>query len=121
MAYQNGYVQLQTRIAIKAERLHNETFTYEQQKKLLMTTVGKLIFNEILPDSFPYINEPTRTNLEVKTPEKYFVKQGVNVREEIAKRELIPPFKKGILGEIIAEVFKRFKISETSRDRKSAV
>ena len=27
---------------------------------LLLTTVGKVIFNEILPESFPYINEPTR-------------------------------------------------------------
>src|SRR5690625_2262376 len=115
MAYQNGYVQLQTRIAIKAERLHNETFTYEQQKKLLMTTVGKLIFNEILPDSFPYINEPTQSNLEIETPERYFLASGTDVKDDIQKQELIPPFKKGILGDIIAEVFKRFKITETSK------
>ena len=55
--------------------LNNETFT-EQQNIILLTTVGKLIFNEILPKSFPYINEPTGYNLEVKTPEKYFVENG---------------------------------------------
>ena len=38
----------------------------------LLTTVGKVIFNEILPESFPYINEPTDFNLEQVTPEKYF-------------------------------------------------
>src|SRR5699024_6015471 len=54
-------------------------------------------------------------NLEEKIPDKYFLDKGTNVKEEIAKREVIPPFKKGILGDIIAEVFKRYKISETSK------
>ena len=42
----------------------------------LITTVGKLIFNEILPESFPYINEPTNAKLEEETPEEYFVEKG---------------------------------------------
>src|SRR5699024_676110 len=115
MAYQNGYVHLHTRVAVAAGSLDNETFTEEQNKQLLITTVGKLIFNEILPKSFPYINEPTRSNLDIETPSKYFIEKGADVRKEIASRELIDPFKKGILGDIIAEVFKRFKISETSK------
>jgi len=115
MAYENGYVHLHTRIGVHARGLKNETFTEEQNNKLLVTTVGKIIFNEILPESFPYINEPTRENLETSTPDKYFIDQGVNATEEIASREIIEPFKKGILGDIIAEVFKRFKISETSK------
>ncbi|GFZ79809.1 DNA-directed RNA polymerase subunit beta' [Compostibacillus humi] len=115
IAYQNGYVHLHTRIALPARSLNNKTFTEEQQDKLLLTTVGKLIFNEILPDSFPYINEPSRVNLEVRTPDKYFLEKGTNVKEEIKNRELVKPFKKGFLGDIIAEVFKRFKITETSR------
>ncbi|PAQ15156.1 DNA-directed RNA polymerase subunit beta' [Bacillaceae bacterium SAOS 7] len=114
-AYQNGYVHLHTRVAIATSSLSNQTFTDEQRKMLLITTVGKLIFNEILPDSFPYINEPTGTNLEVKTPEKYFVHPTVNVKEHIQKQEQIAPFKKKILGNIIAEVFKKFKITETSK------
>ncbi|MBO8157459.1 MAG: DNA-directed RNA polymerase subunit beta' [Bacillaceae bacterium] len=115
IAYQNGYVHLHTRIAVDAGSLNNETFTEEQNNMLLLTTVGKLIFNEMLPNSFPYINEPTAENLEHKTPEKYFVPKDTNVKEELEKRELISPFKKGILGDIIAEVFKRFKITETSK------
>ncbi|MCL6617199.1 MAG: DNA-directed RNA polymerase subunit beta', partial [Anoxybacillus ayderensis] len=54
LAYHNGYVHLHTRIAVHAGSLKNETFTEEQNNKLLVTTVGKLIFNEILPKSFPY-------------------------------------------------------------------
>ncbi|WP_027410229.1 DNA-directed RNA polymerase subunit beta' [Anoxybacteroides tepidamans] len=115
LAYHNGYVHLHTRIAIHAGSLQNETFTEEQNNKLLLTTVGKLIFNEILPKSFPYINEPTQENIEERTPDKYFLDKGVNVKEEISKRPLVPPFKKKILGNIIAEVFKRFKITETSK------
>ncbi|WP_061811080.1 DNA-directed RNA polymerase subunit beta' [Rossellomorea vietnamensis] len=115
LAYQNGYVHLHTRIAIHASTINNKTFTEKQNKQLLLTTVGKVIFNEILPDTFPFINEPTRTNLEVATPENYFVDPSTNVKEVFQSRELINPFKKGFLGNIIAEVFKKFAITETSR------
>ncbi|NBJ70556.1 MULTISPECIES: DNA-directed RNA polymerase subunit beta' [Clostridia] len=115
MAYQNGYVHLHTRVAVHASGLNNKTFTEKQKSQLLITTVGKLIFNEILSDSFPYINEPTKENLEHRTPEKYFVEKGTNIPELIKSLDLVKPFKKGFLGDIIAEVFKRFKISETSK------
>ncbi|KEF36473.1 DNA-directed RNA polymerase subunit beta' [Schinkia azotoformans MEV2011] len=115
IAYYNGYVHLHTRVAVAAGSLSNSTFTAEQNGMLLLTTVGKLIFNEILPKSFPYINEPTKENLEVKTPEIYFVPVGTNIKEEIESRDLVSPFKKKYLGNIIAEVFKRFHITETSK------
>lgn len=115
LAYQNGYVHLHTRVAVHAGSLNNETFTEEQNKKLLLTTVGKLIFNEILPSSFPYINEPTKSNLEVETPARYFVEPGTDVKQVISEMEVVDPFKKKILGNIIAEVFKKFKITETSK------
>ncbi|QBP39774.1 DNA-directed RNA polymerase subunit beta' [Paenisporosarcina antarctica] len=115
IAYQNGNAHLHTRIGILAGSLNNQTFTAEQNKMLLLTTVGKVIFNEILPESFPYINEPTDFNLQVETPSKYFVPTTTNVREHIAGMELVSPFKKPILGNIIAEVFKRFHITETSK------
>ncbi|CAH2464547.1 DNA-directed RNA polymerase subunit beta' [Bacillus sp. S4] len=115
LAYQNGYVHLHTRVAVAASSVNNVTFTEEQKSKLLLTTVGKLIFNEILPESFPYINEPTNSNLEKETPAEYFVEKGANIKEIIASREEVAPFSKKILGNIIAEVFKRFQITETSR------
>ncbi|EEL89996.1 DNA-directed RNA polymerase subunit beta' [Bacillus cereus] len=115
LAYQNGYVHLHTRVAVAASSVNNVTFTEEQKSMLLLTTVGKLIFNEILPESFPYINEPTNSNLEKETPAEYFVEKGANIKEIIASREEVAPFSKKILGNIIAEVFKRFKITETSR------
>ena len=74
---------MHTRVAVHAGSLGNETFTEEQNNKLLITTVGKLIFNEILPKSFPYINEPTRQNLEVETPANYFVEKGEDIKAKI--------------------------------------
>lgn len=115
LAYQNGYVHLHSRIAVFAGSIPNERFTDEQRNQLLITTVGKLIFNTILPKSFPYINEPTKFNLEIETPAKYFVDTTTDVRAHIAAQELIDPFKKKILGNIIAEVFKKFHITETSK------
>jgi len=83
IAYDTGNVHLHTRIAIKAGSLNNPTFTEEQNNMFLLTTVGKVIFNEILPESFPYINEPTDFNLEQVTPEKYFV--NLTIDEETLK------------------------------------
>lgn len=72
-AYANGYVHLHTRIGVHANSFNNPTFTDEQNSKILATSVGKIIFNEIIPDSFAYINEPSQANLERTTPDKYFV------------------------------------------------
>ena len=114
LAYNNGYVHLHSRIAIPASSLPHKPFTDWQKERMMVTTVGKLLFNEIMPNEFPYLNEPTMENLEVATPDKYFLEPGANIKEEIAKREIVSPFKKKNLGQIIAEVFKRFHITETS-------
>ncbi|MFD1929741.1 DNA-directed RNA polymerase subunit beta' [Sporosarcina siberiensis] len=115
IAYHNGHVHLHSRIAVQASSINNPNFTEEQNRMLLLTTVGKLIFNEILPDSFPYINEPTDFNLQVETPAKYFISGTVDPKKHILEAELVPPFKKQILQNIIAEIFKIFHITETSR------
>ena len=117
-AYQNGYVHLHTRIGVHAGSFHNPTFTEEQNSKILTTTVGKVIFNEIIPDSFAYINEPSQINLEDKTPDKYFVSASElgegGLKAYFEEQELVDPFNKKFLGNIIAEVFNRFSITDTS-------
>ncbi|WP_147804604.1 DNA-directed RNA polymerase subunit beta' [Alkalicoccus halolimnae] len=113
-AYQNGYVHLHTRIALPVKSIDKDNFREEYEDHLILTSVGKVIFNEILPKSFPYVNEPTSDNLEIETPQKFFVPGETDIKKEFENRELVAPFKKGFLGDIIAEVFKKFKISETS-------
>ncbi len=117
-AYANGYVHLHTRIGVHANSFNNPTFTDEQNSKILATSVGKIIFNEIIPDSFAYINEPSQANLERTTPDKYFVDSTQlgegGLKEYFDNTELIEPFNKKFLGNIIAEVFNRFSITDTS-------
>lgn len=117
-AYANGFVHLHTRIGVHASSFNNPTFTEEQNKKILATSVGKIIFNEIIPDSFAYINEPTQENLERKTPSRYFIDPTTlgegGLKEYFENEELIEPFNKKFLGNIIAEVFNRFSITDTS-------
>ncbi|GEK91854.1 DNA-directed RNA polymerase subunit beta' [Alkalibacterium kapii] len=114
-AYQTGYVHLHSRVAVHASSLPHKPFTKEQQERFLITTVGKLIFNEIMPEEFPYLNEPTQVNLEKQTPDKYFVSYGTDIKKHISEMLLVEPFKKKNLGNIIAEVFKRYQVTETSK------
>ncbi len=126
IAYENGLITLHTRIALKTDALGKAPLTENQRNCYLITTYGKLTFNEILPRSFAYLNEPTLDNLSqhkdseegleyYKTPDMYFVPYGTHIKDHIKNAELVPPFKKKFLGEIISEVFKEYQINETSK------
>ena len=114
MAYERREITLHTRIAIPVDSFKYKLFTSSQKGKYLVTTVGKIKFNEILPDSFPYINEPTDDNIQNITPNKYFLEKGTNIKEAIKEIPLVKPFAKGTLEKVIAQVFKRYKTTETS-------
>ena len=114
MAYERREVTLHTRIALPVDSFKYKLFTESQKGKYLVTTVGKLKFNEILPDSFAYINEPTTDNIQNITPNKYFIGKGENIPEIIKEMPLVKPFPKSTLEKIIAQIFKRYKTTETS-------
>ncbi len=113
-AYERREITLHARIALPAKSLKYKTFTDEQKEMYLVTTPGKLIFNEVLPDGFQYINEPTDDNFENLTPMKYFLPKGTNIPEAIKEMPLVKPFPQGALKSIIAQIFKRYKTTETS-------
>ena len=114
MAYERRELTLHTRIAIPVNSFKYKLFTENQKNKYLVTTVGKIKFNEILPDTFAFINEPTDENISNITPNKYFLERGTNIPEAIKEMPLVKPFAKGTLEKIIAQVFKRYKTTETS-------
>ena len=114
MAYERREITLHTRIAVPVRSFKYKLFVDDVKDKYLVTTAGKLKFNEILPDTFQYLNEPTKDNIEGITPMKYFLDQGVNIPEEIAKMPLTDAFDKKTLQKIIAQIFKRYKTTETS-------
>ncbi|QRG67905.1 DNA-directed RNA polymerase subunit beta' [Brevibacillus choshinensis] len=114
-AYQQGFVSLQTRIAIPAKSLKKTSFTERQQNALLVTTVGKVIFNEIFPPELPFINAPTKSNLQNMVPDEYFIfEKGTNVTEFVKALPDPGAVKKGFLGTIISECFRRFGTMKTS-------
>ncbi|MEE0967592.1 MAG: DNA-directed RNA polymerase subunit beta' [Bacilli bacterium] len=113
MAYDAKTVHLHTRVAIRGKSLNNATFTEKQNNSYLITTVGKIIFNQIFEGNFPFINDPSKENL-VATPDKYFVPMGTNIKEHIAKQPIIMPLNKKALGNIINEVFKTSVMKDTS-------
>ncbi len=114
MAYERRDITLHTRICIPTKSFKYKIFTEEQKEKYLVTTPGKLIFNEILPDTYPYVNEPSQENIENLTPSKFFIDRGMNLTEEVAKKPLINAFSNKNLSSIIAQVYKRYKTTETS-------
>ena len=115
MAYKNGYVALQTRVGVQVAAYPDKPFTDDQRGKIMMTSVGKLIFNTIMPDDYAYINEPTNDNLMNGVPDKYFLDKGENVHDYLENAPLVAPFKKGFLSDIIAEIYKKYKVTKTSQ------
>ena len=114
MAYERREITLHTRIAVPVDSFKHKLFTDGQKGKYLVTTAGKIKFNEILPDSFAYVNEPSDDNIQNITPNKYFLDKGVDIKAAIKDMPLVKPFAKGTLEKIIAQVFKRYKTTETS-------
>ena len=82
-------------------------FTEEMNRSYLITSVGKVIFNQIFPSDFPYLNAVNSANMASDLPE-YFVPMGTDVRSVIASMPLRSPIKKGDLGKIINEIFQRY-------------
>ncbi len=114
LAYNRKEITLHTRIVLPVNSFKHKLFTDTQKDKYLITTPGKLIFNEILPDSFPFINEPTNDNIENITPDKYFISYGENIPEIVKNMPITKAFNKNTLESIIAQIFKRYKTTETS-------
>ena len=113
MAYQSKQVHLHTRIALPVCNMHKTSFDEKHKNDYLITTVGKIVFNSMFPEDFPYINEVSKENF-VSTPDKYFVSPGQNIKEYIEAMPLVYAVKKKDLGKVIAEVFKRYDADQTA-------
>jgi len=136
MAYKNNIITLHTRIFVNVEFMIEKIVGPDKHKSLnalpskyLFTTVGKMIFNNILPTDMTYLNDYAKDNdYYDKTPERYFLgytegyKSGDKVSAEDMKksydefiaRDVTNPFKKKNIIRVIAEVFKRYPTTMTS-------
>ncbi|TZE82830.1 DNA-directed RNA polymerase subunit beta' [Calorimonas adulescens] len=59
MAYQNGVIELQSKIFVRVKKVING----EERKKIIETTVGKLIINEAIPQDLGFVDRSDPENL----------------------------------------------------------
>ena len=107
----------------------------ECMDKYIITTFGKIIFNSIFPNGVPFVNEAEAKNITDGINPRFLIEKGSDITAELNswisegeenhlkkdnkpydKDKVIPhPFKKKFLGVVVAEVFKRYKLAETSK------
>ena len=114
MAYERREVTLHSRIALPVKSFKHKIFPDKYMDKYLVTTPGKIIFNEVFPDTFQYINDGSAANATKATPSKYFIEKGKNIPEEIKNMPLVKAFNKGAIVRLIAQIYKRYQTTETS-------
>ncbi|HOI46480.1 MAG TPA: DNA-directed RNA polymerase subunit beta' [Bacilli bacterium] len=115
LAYENDEIDFHTRIALPTSAIDSTLFTEKQKNQYIITTYGKIIFNSVFPKGFPYVNEATVENLTQGTRDIYFVSKGQNIKEIVKKLPIVEAFKKRFLSLVISEIFKKFKLAETSK------
>ena len=133
MAYVTRALPLHCRIAIPAKAIHKDIGTGMPEgveNKYLITTIGKIIFNEVFPDDFPYVNDGTPKSTE----DLSFMKEWFVSPEDVAKKigkydekkfssplaqyiDTLPlrkPIGKKQLGPLIDQLFAKYGTSKTS-------
>ena len=71
MAYQTGEIALQSRVKIRLER----TWNGEKRRKVVDTTVGRVIFNNAVPQDLGFVDRSTEENLFVLEIDKLVAKK----------------------------------------------
>lgn len=113
MALEQGNIHIHTRIALRASSLNKASFSTKQNKMYLVTTLGKIIFNDMFPSDFPYLNEVNAESFKI-TPDKFFIAPGENIKERIKGMPLNSDFKKKDLEFIVKEIFERYSATKTA-------
>jgi DNA-directed RNA polymerase subunit beta' len=76
--------------------------------KYVVTTVGRVIFNNVLPSTFAYLNEVNEAAFDA-IPSKYLVKSADELEAKFKELETeFTPFKKGNIHRIIEVVYERY-------------
>lgn len=104
MAYDLGHLDLHARIFIRASGFKGRDFV--RRKKYLMTTVGKIIFNEAFPKDFPFMNN---ADFDDSLPEHTFVPlRNFNPEKVLKKQSFNKAIKKDFLAELIARCYRLY-------------
>ena len=122
MAYHTGVVDLQAKICVnirdyKKSFFPNQDFNEdasgrENRPKYLITTAGKLIFNEIFPEDFPFINSHNLSQNVSK--DDFITEKAADVKEKVRQRGTRDTIKKELLGKLIALCFRKYGSTQTA-------
>ncbi len=116
MAYETGYVGLHARVAVdvtgSGKSFKPQDLLLKGSKKLLMTTAGKIIFNDIFPEDFSYINGDFSE--ENGSQEASVTLTGDNLAAIIQNTPTREALKKDSAGVIIAQIFRRYGSTKTT-------
>ena len=109
-ALDNKQVDLHAVVVMSCASITQKGF---DSKHYIITTPGKIILNDIFSTDFPYINSDS--DIGVSAIDKtYIVESASKIKESLEKYETSQPFKKSTLSKIIAEVFKKHSLINTS-------
>lgn len=114
IAYANGDIHYHTRIGLAADSMPEKPWPKGYEHGIFVTTYGKLVFNQIFPKDFFYINDPTQENLTHPLDERYFLQPGEDIHEKLDNMKLGQAFKKDFLSDSIAQIYKDYKVQRTS-------
>jgi len=117
-AFNQSCIELHARIIVNvtdSQKPNLQLDGREGSRKFLVTTVGKLLFNEIFPEDFPYINH---ADMNLMMQEGY-----LRAREDMPPGELrktmhqLPPnkaIKKGFMSDLISLCYRKYGSTKTT-------
>ena len=117
VAYENGDIHYHTIIGMSADSMPKKPWPKGHEHGIFITTYGKIVFNQLFPDDYFYINEPTEKNLNNPLDAKYFLDEGEDIKDRIDKVAdylIASPFKSSFLSDSIATIYKYYKVQRTS-------
>ncbi len=118
MSYYGGGVELHARIIVDVTAYNKSNLQLpgeERARKFLVTTPGKLIFNEIFPEDFPYINN---ADMDVPLQEEYLCLSNGGATAGLWERlHRLPPnkgIKKDFMGNLISLCYRKYGSTRTT-------
>ncbi|MDO9536418.1 MAG: DNA-directed RNA polymerase subunit beta' [Bacillota bacterium] len=118
MAYDHGVVELQARIIVDVTKYQKSNFQLSGdngERKFLITTAGKLIFNSIFPEDFPFINN---ADMDVPLQDGYLFlvkKQNLSIiHEYLGQLQPNNPIKKNLMTQVISLCYRKYGSTKTT-------
>lgn len=113
-AYETDNLSLNALIGVPVNSFKANRFAPGNENKYLLTTVGKIIFNDMFVKPFPWLNGPDILNAETEINNSLF-DFDVDIRQAIKDRPQLAPIKKKELSLIIEKYFEKYGSRNTAQ------